>query len=113
MALSEFVLLELYLLLRDPAVLLHPLEAPEATAVCQAFRVHPRWQVLGLPSESRVFHDIFWTRLATVGFARRRAFEWRIALSLLQQSVDEFATVNTRDFSEFGFRRVWNPIQES
>ena len=108
--LSELVLLELYILLRNPAVLVRPLDAPQAVGVCQAFRTHPRWQVLGLPSESRAFHDAFWPRLATQGFARRRAFDWRLALSLLHQGVDELATVNTRDFEGFGFRRVWNPL---
>jgi predicted nucleic acid-binding protein len=110
-ALSEFVLLELYVLLRNPAVLARPLDAAKAAEVCQAFRVHPRWQILGFPKESRAFHDAFWPRLATKGFARRRAFDWRMALSLLSQGVDEFATVNTRDFRGFGFRRVWNPLE--
>lgn len=109
-AISEFVLLELYVLLRSPAVLTRPLDAPSAMAVCQAFRVHPRWQVLGFPNESRAFHDAFWPRLATPGFARRRAFDWRMALALLRQGVTEFATVNTRDFAGFGFERVWNPL---
>lgn len=111
-AISELVLLELYILLRNPAVLIHPLGGPEAAAVCQAFRLHPRWQIVGLPAESRTFHDAFWPRLATEGFARRRAFDWRIALSLLQQGVDEFATVNTRDFHGLGFRRVWDPLDD-
>jgi toxin-antitoxin system PIN domain toxin len=110
-ALSELALLELYVLLRNPAVLVRPLDAPKAAAVCQAFRAHPRWQVLGLPNENRAFHDAFWPRLATKEFARRRAFDWRMALSLLQQGVDEFATINTRDFAGFGFRRVWNPLE--
>ncbi len=109
-ALSELALLELYVLLRNPAVLNRPLDAAGAVSVCQAFRIHPRWQVLGLPGDSRVFHDAFWPRLATTGFARRRAFNWRLALSLLSQGVDEFATFNTRDFEGFGFRRVWNPL---
>ena len=109
-AVSELVLLELYILLRNPAVLVLPLEAREASAVCQAFRSHPRWQILGLPPESRAFHDAFWPRLATSGFGRRRAFDWRLALSLLRQGVGEFATVNTRDFDGLGFARVWNPL---
>jgi toxin-antitoxin system PIN domain toxin len=109
--LSELVLLELYILLRNPAVLVRPLDAPKAAAVCQAFRTHPRWQVLGLSQESRAFHDAFWPRLATKGFARRRAFDWRMALSLLHQGVDELATVNRRDFEGFGVPRVWNPLE--
>lgn len=108
--LSELVLLELYVLLRNPAVLVKPLSAAAATDVVQAFRHHPRWQVIGFPERSREFHDVFWPRLAEKGFARRRAYDWRMALTLLQQGVDEFATVNTKDFEGFGFTRVWNPL---
>ena len=111
-ALSEFVLLELYVLLRNPAVLARPLGASAAADVCQTFRRHPCWQLLGFPVDSKAFHDAFWPRLAHPGFARRRAYDWRIALTLLRQGVDEFATVNTKDFRGFGFRRVWNPLAE-
>lgn len=108
--LSEFVLVELYGLLRNPAVLARPLSAAEAAAVCGAFRRHPRWQVVGFPPDSRDFHDAFWPRLGEATFARRRAYDWRTALSLVRQGVTEFATVNTKDFEGFGFRRVWNPL---
>lgn len=43
-------------------------------------------------------------------FAPRRAYDWRVALTLTQQGVTEFATVNTKDFQDFGFTRVWNPL---
>ena len=112
-ALSEFVLLELYVLLRNPAVLIRPLGAAAAAEVCEAFRHHPTWQVVGFPGASRAFHDRFWPRLRDDDFARRRAFDWRVALSLLMQGVDEFATVNEKDFSDFGFVRVWNPINDA
>jgi predicted nucleic acid-binding protein len=45
---SEFILLELYGLLRNPAVMGSPLSAVSAAAVCEAFRAHPRWQLVGL-----------------------------------------------------------------
>ncbi len=108
--LSECVLLELYGLLRNPAVVLRPLPAAEAVAICTAFRSHPRWQVVGLPPESRDFHDTMWPRLAEPGFARRKAYDLRTALSLIQQGVDEFATANLKDFAAVGFKRVWNPL---
>ncbi len=107
---SELVLLELYVLLRNPAVVSRPAAPHEAVAVCEAFRSHPRWQVTGLPRGSRQFHDAMWPRLSTPGFARRRAYDWRMALSLLQHGVTEFATANVADFDGFGFARVWNPI---
>ena len=111
-AVSEFVLVELYCLLRNPAVLGKPLSASAAVDVCEAFRQHPRWQTIGFPTESRAFHDAYWPRLRATTFARRRAFDWRVALSLVQQGVTEFATVNTKDFAGFGFARVWNPLAE-
>lgn len=110
-AISEFILLELYSLLRNPVVLGQPLTAPRAAAVCDAFRHHPRWQLVGFPADSRAFHDEFWPRLRKEAFARRRAFDWRTALSLMQLGVQEFATVNTKDFSGLGFARVWNPLE--
>jgi len=110
-AISELILLELYGLLRNPAVMARPLGASAAVDVCEAFRHHPRWQILGFPSDSRAFHDTFWPRLREKSFARRRAYDWREALSLLRQGVTEFATVNVKDFEGMGFARVWNPLK--
>jgi hypothetical protein len=31
-------------------------------------------------------------------------------ITLTQQGVTEFATVNEKDFQGFGFARVWNPL---
>lgn len=60
MVICELVLLELYVLLRNPAVLVKPLDSAAAVAVCTAFRRHPCWQVVGFPTDSRAFHDEFW-----------------------------------------------------
>jgi uncharacterized protein len=108
--LSEFVLLELYVVMRNPTVLRKPLTAARAAATCEAFRNHPRWQVVGFPPESRRFHDAFWPRLRRESFARRRVFDGRVALTLLELGVTRFATVNTKDFDGFGFAKVWNPL---
>lgn len=108
---SEFILLELYGLLRNPAVLARPLAAEQAFDVCNAFRHHPRWQLVGFPPDSRAFHDLLWPRLREKSLARRRVYDWRAALSMLRQGVTEFATVNVRDFEGFGFARVWNPLE--
>jgi toxin-antitoxin system PIN domain toxin len=109
-AICEFILLELYVILRNPTVLPKPLSPAAATDVCEAFRQHPRWQVIGFPADSRAFHDRFWPRLREGDFARRRACDWRAALVLIQNGVTEFATVNEKDFRDFGFKRVWNPL---
>ncbi|MEX1049666.1 MAG: TA system VapC family ribonuclease toxin [Akkermansiaceae bacterium] len=109
-AICELILLELYVLLRNPAVLAKPLSPGAAAAVCEAFRQHPRWQIIGFPPDSRAFHDMFWPKLRGASFARRRAYDWRAALALFQQGVTQFATVNEKDFNDFGFERVWNPL---
>lgn len=110
--LSEFVLLKLYVLLRNPAVLAKPLDGAKAAAVCEAFRRHPRWQVVGFPPDSRSFHDELWPRLREKQFARRRAYDWRMALTLLRQGVRDLATVNVKDFEGLGFARVWDPLRD-
>ena len=108
-ALSEFVLSEFYLLLRNPAVLTKPLGAAEAVAVIQSYRQHPRWQVLGFPPRSRDLHEALWKAASSSGFARRRIYELRTALCLQAYGVDEFATANVKDFEGAGFRKVWDP----
>ena len=40
------LVLELYQLLRNPAVLAAPLSAPDAAAVCASWRDNPRWALI-------------------------------------------------------------------
>ena len=110
-AISELILLELYGLLRNPAVLAKPLAPAAAVEVCAAFRAHPHWQVIGFPPDSRDFHETLWPRLREKDFARRRAYDWRAALSMVRQGVSDFATVNVKDFEGMGFAKVWNPLK--
>jgi predicted nucleic acid-binding protein len=107
---SEFILLELYVLLRNPAVVRSPLNAATAAGICEAYRAHPRWQLAGFPPDSRPLHDQLWPHLRARQFARRRVYDLRTALCLLRSGVTEFATVNIRDFRGLGFARVWNPL---
>jgi uncharacterized protein len=109
-AVSELVLIELYGLLRNPQVLSRPVSASDAAAVCQTFRRHPRWQLLGLPPDGRAFHDALWAKLHDPKTPRRRIYDLRLGMSLVAQGVTEFATVNLKDFEGIGFQRVWNPL---
>ncbi len=108
-ALSEFILSELYLLLRNPVVLVNPLSAPEAVSVIQSYRSHPRWKTLGFPPTSKELHQSLWQHAATPGIARRRIYDSRTALCLRAFGVTDFATANVADFEGFGFSKVWNP----
>lgn len=109
-AISEFILAEFYALLRNPSVIKHPLSAKEAVEVIQTYRHHPRWRLIGFPTESRPLHDALWKQATTKTFAFRRLYDTRSALTMIAQGVTDFATVNVKDFEDVGFRRVWSPF---
>ena len=44
-------------------------------------------------------------------FARRRIIDARLALTLRAAGVTDLATRNIKDFTDFGFNRVWDPFQ--
>lgn len=101
----ELVLVELYLVLRSPAIVARPLGATEAAEICTSYRGNPRWRLV----ECAPVMGAVWQRAASAGFARRKIIDTRLALTLLHHGVTELATANTRHFEEFGFSRVWNP----
>jgi uncharacterized protein len=103
---SEFMLVELYLKLRNAKIFTHPMTGPEAAAVCQGFRSNANWELVG---ECPVM-DAVWKQAAAKNFAIRRIVDLRLGLSLVSCGVTEFATTNTKDFQQIGFSRVWNPL---
>ncbi len=107
-AICELVLVELYLLLRNPAVISTPLPAAEAASVCRSYRRNPRWRLV---ENAPVMNDV-WGHASEESFARRRIIDARLALTLRHHGVTELATANVKDFNGFGFERVWNPLQD-
>lgn len=104
-AICELVLVELYQLLRSPAVLQRPLDAPDAAEVCQTFRHNSRWALI----ESAPVMDHVWTFAGRPGVARRRLFDARLGFTLRHHGVRELATRKVKDFEGIGFERVWDP----
>jgi len=104
--LCELVLVELYLLLRNPRVVDQPLSAKQAAATCMAWRTNPNWRVV----ESAPVMDEVWRIAGRANFPRRRIIDARLARTLVHHGVTELATRNTRDFSGFGFERVFDPL---
>jgi len=102
---AEQTLVEVYLLIRNPAVFPKPYSAKDAVEVCQAYRANPKWKLIEC---ERVMEDV-WGRAAKPGFPRRRVIDARLAFTLIRSGVEQFATHNIRDFEDFGFRRVWDP----
>ncbi len=112
-AICELVLVELYVLLRNPAVLRHPLESAEAMSIIQTFRQHPTWVLLDYPGKRSGVMEEVWRLAAQPNVGRRIVFDARLAFALRNQGVDQFATRNTTHFAGFGFTRVWNPLDRS
>jgi predicted nucleic acid-binding protein len=112
-AISEFILAELYRLVRNPitakAGVLSP---PAGFKLIDAYRNHPRWMLIGFAANSRSLHDRLWKEAAKPGFAYRKLYDVRTALTLIEHGVTEWATVNTKDFEGLGFSKVWNPLAE-
>ena len=102
------VLIEIYMQLRNPAVFKSPYSSREAADFCKALRSNPAWSYVDY-SES-VFDDLMvWASTTTSGF--RNIIDARLALTLRQHRVEEFATANEKDFLDFGFQKVWNPVR--
>lgn len=109
---SEFILVELYGLLRNPVVAKKPLNESEAVKTIQQIRQHSYWTISGFPHEgSARLHDQLWRMAGVAPFAYRRIYDARIAVTLRAQGVLEFATANLKDFDGFGFMRLWNPLE--
>lgn len=103
---SEFMLVELYLKLRNAKIFREPMTAAEAVAVCQGFRSNANWELLNEGPEM----DSLWQQAAQRDFAIRRIVDLRLGLSLAKFGVTDFATANTKDFQGMGFTKVWNPL---
>jgi uncharacterized protein len=105
-ALTDYVLVELYCLLRNPTVMARPLSPAQARDLVTSY-----WTI---PNVMRVQNanvmDEVWALAGGAAFARRRIFDARLALTLQHIGVTHFATVNTKDFEGLGFEVVWNPL---
>ncbi len=101
--LCELCLVELYGLLRNPAVVKRPLDAPAAVAVIERLRSHPHWELVDYPGG--LMNEV-WSTSAQAGLARRRVYDTRLALTFPLHGVAEFATTHVKDFDDFGFSRV-------
>ena len=112
-AVCELVLVELYVLLRNPAVLKNPLDPTDAVSIVQKFRQHPTWKLIDYPGNTSSVMDEVWRQAGQPNIGRRVIFDSRLALTLRHHGVTEFATRNETHFADFGFARVWNPLTAS
>ncbi len=106
----ELNLLELYLLVRSATISKRPLDAPSAVAVIESLRTNPAWRLIDYPGG--LMPEV-WRVAGRPGMARRRIVDTRLSLVLRHHGVTHFATANEKDFADFGFKRVWNPLRTS
>lgn len=104
------MLIELYVLLRNPSVLKSPLDPAEAASIIQTFRQHPTWRLIDYPGDTSAVMTEVWRFAAQPSVGRRVVFDARLGLTLRHHGVTEFATRNDAHFAGFGFARVWNPL---
>ncbi len=106
-ALSELILVEFYVLIRNPAIFPKALSANEAVIVVDELRTNPFWTILKSGID---VSDSVWAASATQDFPRRAIFDARIAYSLAAEGVTRFATRNIADFRRFGTFEIFDPI---
>jgi toxin-antitoxin system PIN domain toxin len=102
----DLVLVELYLLLLNPAVLSSPLTSQEATRTCLVWRSNSNWRVV----EAAPVMKQVWDLTVQQNIPRRRIIDARLAYTLIHHGVEQFVTRNTKDFADLGFEKLINPI---
>ena len=100
-------MIELYRLLRDPAVLTHPLQANQAAKAVAWYRDTAGWQHCAWENGLMEKLQSHWQDDA---FPARRGFDLILALTLKHNGVKEFHTRNVKDFEPYGFFNLFNPL---
>ena len=105
-AITDYVLVELYIHLRNPVVMARPLSAAAARDLVTSY-----WKIPNVMRiENATVMDEVWALAGGKNFARRRIFDARLALTLRHGGVTHLATSNVKDFQGWGFEKVWNPL---
>jgi len=84
--------MELYVLLRNPAVVEHPLSASRAVAMCQAYRENRYWRIIDYPASMSRSGSMPPDPTRPADDIRCR----RLAYTLRHHGVNEFATRDLR-----------------
>jgi toxin-antitoxin system PIN domain toxin len=104
---ADQVLVETYRALRNPTVLQNPLDPGDAWTLINFYREEAGCQRC-------CFELDMWSRLEKYlksdRFEARRTFDAVLAVTLIANAVDAFYTRNTKDFKQFGFSKLINPI---
>ena len=105
--LCELVMVELYMQLRNAAIFAKPYSSRESADYCAALKQNPAWRCVDYDS---AVSSALWQWASNTKAGMRRVIDARLALTLRHHGVTHFATANTKDFQEFNFEKVWNPL---
>ena len=106
---ADQTLFELYRLLRNPRVVQKPLTAIEASDQLRFLRHRTGWQLCAWELS---YMDELLSIVGEPDFASRRFFDAVLAVTLRRNGVGRLFSRNTRDFEDFGFLEMVNPIDE-
>ncbi|PKL09534.1 MAG: VapC toxin family PIN domain ribonuclease [Spirochaetae bacterium HGW-Spirochaetae-7] len=105
---ADQVWVELYRLLRNPAVLSKPLSAGEAADTIAWYRNATGWQHCAW--ESGMMPKLA-SRWSLDSFPVQRSFDLILAITLKEHGVEVLHTCNAKDFEGLGFFMVVNPLE--
>lgn len=104
---AEQVWFELYRLLRNPKVLEKPLSAAQAADAVDWYRNKSGWLRCAWETDMMKELEAIWKENT---FPAGRTFDARLAVVLKENGVQEFYTRNARDFEEFRWFEVVDPV---
>jgi predicted nucleic acid-binding protein len=104
---ADQVLIETYRAVRNPAVIQRPLSPGDASALLHFYREEAGCRHCCY--ELEIWRPLQ-KHLNSARFDPRKTFDALLAVTLLGNAVDTFYTRNTKDFKQFGFQTLINPI---
>ena len=104
---ADQVYFEIYRLLRNPVVLGNPLTAREAASVIRFYRMESGF--LHCSFESEFMEDVL-RMMEKPDFPAARTFDLVLAVTLKRNGVTEFFTKNRKDFLDFNWFQVLDPL---
>jgi toxin-antitoxin system PIN domain toxin len=103
----DLVLIELYVLLRNPKVFDSPFTEEQARKCILKFRTNPYWKILEYSAGTM---EKVWDATNKLTSKATTIYDLRLGFCLLNSGVKEFATRNTKDFKRVPFEKIINPI---
>lgn len=104
---ADQVWFELYRLLRNPVVLQNPLDAAQAAGTINWYREKSGWLKCAWEPDMMKELNSIWNEKF---FSAKKSFDAVLGVTLKAHGVKDFYTRNIKDFENFNFFSVINPL---